>query len=191
MVAAGVLPVRTGAIIGTSSARRKAQIAYHNSELEIRDLRGNVPTRIRKLREGRYEAVVIAAAGVQRLGLDVSGLETIHLGLEDFLPAPAQGVLALEIRDDHDEIAPLMALLNDSHVEQEVALERGLLRRFDAGCSLPLGVYAEVGPDGMRLAAVLGLKKRDRYTGLKRVDVTARTSEEVIVTAYDGLTDGL
>jgi len=191
LAGAGVLPVRPGALIGTSSARRKAQIAYHNPELEIRDLRGNVPTRIKKLRDGQYDAIVIAAAGAQRLGLDLSGLETIHLGLEDFLPAPAQGVLAIEIRDDHDETAPLMASLNSSQVEQEVALERGLLRRFNAGCSLPLGVYAEITRSGMRLAAVLGLKERDRHTGLKRVDVTARTSEEAIATAYDALTDGL
>ena len=85
----GVLPVKEGGIIGTSSARRKCQINFHNDSLQIKDLRGNVPTRVNKLRQGMYDTIVIAVAGVKRLGLDLSDLDAIELEPETFLPAPA------------------------------------------------------------------------------------------------------
>ena len=185
---AGLLPLRSGAAIGTSSTRRKAQIAYHNPTLQVRKLRGNVPTRVRKLREGQYDAIIVAAAGVDRLGLDLSDLEVVRLDLEDFLPAPGQGVLAVEIRLDDDELASVVAPLNSKIVQAETGAERGLLKKFNAGCSLPLGVFAEAGETGIRLAAVLGIDEAEHSYGLRRVDVTAGSVDEVISSAYSALT---
>ncbi len=79
-------------MIGTSAARRKGQVAFHNSTLKVADLRGNVPTRVAKLRDGKYDAILLASAGVTRLNLDLSDLQVIALDPEQFLPAPAQGI---------------------------------------------------------------------------------------------------
>ena len=187
---AGVLPVRPEAVIGTSSTRRRAQIVYHNPTLQVKDLRGNVPTRIRKLRDGQYDAIVIAAAGVERLGLDLSDLDTIYLKVEDFIPAPGQGVLAIELRNDDEELASAVAQLNSPTVETEISAERGLLKKFNAGCSLPLGVFAQVGDSHIRLTAVLGIGDGDNCGGLKRVDVTAGSVDEVVNSAFAALTRG-
>jgi hydroxymethylbilane synthase len=138
----GVLPVKKDGVIGTGSARRKAQIASLAPTLTIKDLRGNVPTRIRKLRGGQYDAIIIAAAGVKRLELDLSDLEVVLLEPLTFLPAPAQGVLGMQIRDDNDRIEKIVSQMNSTETSTEVALERGLLQKFDAGCSLPLGVFS-------------------------------------------------
>ncbi|MEW5796282.1 MAG: hydroxymethylbilane synthase [Candidatus Zixiibacteriota bacterium] len=186
----GVLPIRSGGRIGTSSTRRKAQIAYDNLTLQILDLRGNVPTRIRKLRDGQYDAIIIAAAGVERLGLDMTNLDTTLLDLEDFVPAPGQGVLAIEIRNDDHDLASAVAKLNSPPVETEISAERGLLKRFGAGCSLPLGAFAVGSDTGIRLVAVLGTGNGKTWGGLKRVDVTAGSVEEVVKSAFAALTRG-
>jgi len=185
---AGLLPLKPGAAIGTSSTRRKAQIVYHNPTLQVRELRGNVPTRVRKLREGQYDAIIIAAAGVDRLGLDLSDLEVVRLDLEDFLPAPGQGALAVEMRQADEELVSVVSQLNSVIVQTETSAERGLLKRFNAGCSLPLGVFAEAGETGIRLAAVLGIHAGEHSYGLRRVDVTAGSLDEVISSAYSALT---
>jgi hydroxymethylbilane synthase len=187
----GLLPLKPGGVVGTSSSRRKAQIVDNNPTLELRELRGNVPTRVRKLREGLYDAIIIAAAGVDRLGIDLSDLEVMRLELEDFLPAPGQGALAVEIRQDDEQMASLVAPLNSTMVETETSAERGLLKKFDAGCSLPLGVFSEVNGSGIRLAAVLGIYEGERFCGLRRVDATADSLDEVINSAYAALTRDL
>jgi hydroxymethylbilane synthase len=183
----GLIPVKAGGTVGTSSARRQAQIAYHNSQVEIKDLRGNVPTRIGKLCEGQYDAIVIAAAGVERLGLNITDLEARYLDPEQFLPAPAQGVLGIQVRDDDPDTLAEVALLGNRRVETEVALERGLLARFDAGCSLPLGVFSEVDDSRMRLVAVLGSRTGDGWGGIKRAEVTGDNIDEIITEAYQSL----
>ncbi len=184
----GLIPVKPGGIVGTSSARRQAQIAHHNPSLEIKDLRGNVPTRIRKLGEGLYDAIVIAAAGVERLGLDLADLEARHLDPEQFLPAPAQGVLGIQIRDDDPDTLEAVAILGNRQVKSEIALERGLLGRFDAGCSLPLGVFSEVDEDKMRLVAVLGTRDGDRWGAMMRAEVTGDDTDRIVTEAYQRLT---
>ena len=183
----GLLPVRDGATIGTSSARRVCQIAHHAPSLQIRDLRGNVPTRVQKLRDGHYDAIVIAAAGVERLKLDLSGLVAIHLDPAAFLPAPGQGILALQTRRDDADVTEIVARLNDPTAAAEAALERGLLARFDSGCSLPLGVYCEAKPGKLRLQAVLGDVGNPVSGRLKRVDVSGREVEAVVTAAFESL----
>ncbi|MDH4157039.1 MAG: hydroxymethylbilane synthase [candidate division Zixibacteria bacterium] len=187
----GLLPVRPGGKIGTSSARRACQIACLNPELKIDSLRGNVPTRIRKLREGQYDAILIAAAGVTRLELDVSDLEVVLLEPEVFLPAPAQGILGMQIRDDDSDTEEVVSGLDDPRARTEAALERGLLARFDAGCSLPLGVYSEVQGDRLRLRAVLGVAQDSRWIGLCKADAQGTSVNSTIDHIYDKLTRGV
>ena len=133
--------LKKNAIIGTSSARRKSQILAHRSDLSIKDLRGNVPTRINKLREGHYDAILLAKAGVNRLELDLSDLHSETLNATEFIPAPAQGVLGLQIRSEDDELANILAQMNHEETQAQIEIERGVLRKMEGGCQLPLGVY--------------------------------------------------
>ena len=129
------------ASIGTSSARRKSQILRFRNDLNISDLRGNVPTRIQKLRDGNYDAIVLAKAGVDRLQLDLSEFFVEVLNPTEFVPAPAQGVLGLQIREDDTRMAEIMQHLNHTDVAKHIGVERKVLNLLDGGCQLPLGVY--------------------------------------------------
>lgn len=133
--------IMDGAVIGTSSARRKAQITYHLPSCQLKDLRGNVPTRINKLREGNYDAILLAKAGVDRLKIDLSEFHVHVLDPTEFVPAPAQGVLGLQIRESDNELHNLLQKLNHPEVEKRIGLERRILNLLDGGCQLPLGVY--------------------------------------------------
>ena len=127
--------------IGTSSARRKSQILRFRNDLKISDLRGNVPTRIQKLRDGNYDAIVLAKAGVDRLQLDLSEFFVEVLNPTEFVPAPAQGVLGLQIREDDTRMAEIMQHLNHTDVALRIGIERKVLNQLEGGCQLPLGVY--------------------------------------------------
>ena len=139
--ASQVWNLKANAVIGTSSARRKAQIIAQRPDLEIKELRGNVPTRIDKLRQGQYDAILLARAGVLRLELDLSDLETIVLDPTSFIPAPAQGVLGLQTRVDDAVTTEILQKLHHTDVATRIGLERSVLRQMDGGCQLPLGVY--------------------------------------------------
>ena len=184
----GVIPVRQGAVIGSGSMRRQCQIAYFNPSLEIRDLRGNVPTRVNKLRDGQYDAIVIAAAGVKRLNLNLTGLRTIFLDAELFLPAPGQGLLAIQLREDDPEVEYAITGLGSEQARIEAELERGLLARFNSGCSLPLGVCSQIKRETFRLSAMLGVSKDDGWDTPRRVDITGNDVGEVVDRCYRGLT---
>lgn len=183
----GLIGVRTGAVIGTSSARRACQITWHDPTLQIRDLRGNVPTRISRLREGRYDAIVIAAAGVTRLRLTLDDLMVVPLDPEQFLPAPAQGILGMQVRTDDKLTRETVARLNSDDDAASAALERGLLARFDAGCSLPLGVYSEVDRNQYRLKAVLGSLSAGRWTGVETTEAVGNDIDQVIDRVFNNL----
>lgn len=133
-----------GARVGTSSIRRKAQLAATIDGLQMVDLRGNVPTRVGKVESGELDAVVLAEAGLSRLGIidaaAAKGLTVKRLPLEVMTPAAAQGALAVQVRADDSEARAGVALLNDSSTRMTVAVERALLARFGGGCHLPLGV---------------------------------------------------
>lgn len=128
-------------VVGTSSARRKSQLLHHRPDIEIKDLRGNVPTRINKLREGQYDAIMLAAAGVERLKLDLSEFHVLRLDPTEFIPAPAQGVLGLQIRETDSELAEILANLNSDAVARKIGVERRILNLFEGGCQMPLGAY--------------------------------------------------
>jgi hydroxymethylbilane synthase len=133
--------LKVGAVIGTSSARRKSIIKALRPDLQIEELRGNVPTRIEKLRNGQYDAILLANAGVSRLKLDTNDLHTIVLDPTEFVPAPAQGVLGLQIRQNDAQTQEIVAQLNHPEVASQIAIERGVLKALQGGCQLPLGVY--------------------------------------------------
>lgn len=128
-------------IIGTSSARRKSQVRGFRPDAEIKDLRGNVPTRIQKLRDGHYDAILLAKAGVDRLKIELSEFHVERLDPEEFIPAPAQGVLALQIREEDHELSKFLEKMNHSAVQERIAVERKVLNLLQGGCQLPLGVY--------------------------------------------------
>ncbi len=137
------LALKEGAVVGTSSARRKALLNAFRSDIEIKDLRGNVPTRIDKLRQGNYDAIVLANAGVSRLEIDLSEFQVEVLKPQDFIPAPAQGVLGLQIRVNDEKTRKYVSQMNNAEVKSIINIERGVLNKLNGGCQLPLGVYAE------------------------------------------------
>lgn len=143
------LPLARGARVGTSAPRRAAQLAALRPDLQLLALRGNVPTRVRRLREGRYDAIVLAAAGLQRLGLDLGGLEAVTLERGRFVPAPGQGALAIQTRTSDAALRALCArVLADPLAAETVAAERELLQTLGGGCNLPLGVSLQAEGDG-------------------------------------------
>ena len=133
--------LKENASIGTSSARRKSQVLAHRPDLIIKELRGNVPTRIAKLRAGEYDAILLAKAGVSRLKLDLSDLIVVRLDPKIMVPAPAQGVLGLQIRSNDERSKVLVSPLNDVAAHALIAIERKVLNLMEGGCQLPLGVY--------------------------------------------------
>ena len=141
------------ATVGTSSVRRKAQLLDLRPGLTVNELRGNVPTRVQKLRDGNYDAIVLAAAGLTRLDLDLSDLVVSELHPREFVPAPAQGVLAYQCREDDLEMRRLFATLHHGPTADCTNVERALLRSFDGGCQLPLGAHCTHDERGYHLAA--------------------------------------
>ena len=135
-----------GARVGTGSPRRAAQLRAARPDLEVVDVRGNVDTRLRLVSEGRMEAVVLAAAGLARLGR--SGEVSQVLDPEVVLPAPGQGALALECRADDEAALAACALLEDPATRAAVTAERSLLAALEAGCTAPVGALARIGEDG-------------------------------------------
>lgn len=134
--------LKMDAVIGTSSARRKAQLMMYRPDVELKDLRGNVPTRIQKLRDKNYDAILIAAAGVERLGLDLNDFHVEKLSPTEFIPAPAQGVLAIQTRRTDRALIEKIKLLNNTEAQTLIAIERKVLNLFHGGCQMPVGVYA-------------------------------------------------
>ena len=183
-----LLPVKDGTVIGTSSARRKSQLKYLNKNLDIRDIRGNLPTRLNKLRNGEYGAILIAAAGVNRLAIDLSDFKSVLLDPQVFLPAPGQGVLAVQSRRDDGELNRLLSQIDDHLVRTEVEIERGLLKKFNRGCSLPLGVFTEIEESGLcHLKAVLDISENSRPQ-LRRADISGTDPEQIVNDAFNQLT---
>lgn len=140
-------------IIGTSSLRRAAQIAERYPGLEMRLLRGNVETRLAKLDRGEYDGIILAVAGLVRLGL--AGRIRSRLDVDDSLPAPGQGALGIECRDDRHEVIALLAPLNDAGTARCVQAERGVSRALGGSCAVPLGAYAERSGERLRLRALV------------------------------------
>ncbi len=152
------LPLRRGARVGSSAVRRQAQLHHLRPDLELSELRGNVPTRVEKLERGNYEAILLAYAGVKRLALDLRQFHTLPLEPHQLVPAPAQGALALECRQDHNSLKALLQPLDDPVTQTTVKAERGLMRRLAGGCQLALGASARLMGSQIKLLAWYGGK---------------------------------
>ena len=159
-----------GAKVGTSSLRRKAQLLHARPDLNIQDLRGNVNTRLRKLEEENFDAIVLAVAGLTRLGFKDRIAEVMPR--EIMLPAVGQGALAIEARGDDAEILETISFLNDEDMVACAKGERAFLAKVEGGCQVPVGVYGSVEQDELQLEAVIASLDgarlyRDRLTGNK------------------------
>ena len=136
-----ILNLKADARVGTSSLRRMAQVKNIMSTLEVLPLRGNVPTRVKKLRGGDFDAIIIAKAGIKRLEIDLEDFRSMTLPFSFFLPSPSQGALAVQIRDN-DNITGLVKELNHTDTEKAVIAERSFLKHFGGGCHVPIGALA-------------------------------------------------
>lgn len=134
--------LKSGAAVGTSSARRKSQLLHHRPDVTLADIRGNVPTRIQKLREGHFDAILLAKAGIDRLQCSLEGLQAVVLNPEEVVPAPAQGALAIQCRMHDEQTIQCVRPLHDVVTAECIFIERSVLNRLHGGCHLPLGVYA-------------------------------------------------
>ncbi|MCI0397152.1 MAG: hydroxymethylbilane synthase [Chloroflexi bacterium] len=142
-----------GAAVGTSSLRRQAQLLAHRPELRIRSMRGNVESRVRKVLDGAYDAAVLAAAGIIRLGLEEYA--TDWLPLDVFCPAPGQGALAVQCRAGDKEIIRLLAAIDNAEVRRCVSAERAFLHGLGGGCATPVAAYATIEAGRLSLAGLV------------------------------------
>jgi hydroxymethylbilane synthase len=143
-----------GARVGTSSLRRQAQLRARRPDLQLRDLRGNVNTRLAKLDAGEFDAIVLACAGLRRLGFE--GRIRVRLDAPDWLPAPAQGAIAIECRDDDAATAALCAALDHADTRMRVSAERAMNRALHGSCHVPVAAFAELDGARLRLAGLVG-----------------------------------
>lgn len=177
-----VLKLKKNAVVGTSSARRKAQIMDLRPDVSTKDIRGNVPTRLQKLRDGGFDAILLAAAGVSRLQIDLSEFEVVKLHPKEMVPAPAQGVLAWQTCVGDKKIRRLMKNLHNKETAERTNVERKVLNLLEGGCQMPLGVYCEKDTNGN--FHVYAAKAETWDSPVKRVNISSSTNfglaEEVI-----------
>lgn len=143
-----------GAKVGTSSLRRQAQLRALRPDLELLDLRGNVGTRLAKLDAGHYDAIVLACAGLERLGL--AARIRSRLAAPDWLPAPGQAAIAIEARVDQPATLALLAVLDDADTRQEVGAERAMNQALGGSCTVPVGAWCTLTEHGLHLRGLVG-----------------------------------
>ncbi|MFB5662894.1 hydroxymethylbilane synthase [Alteribacillus sp. HJP-4] len=145
-----------GAIVGTSSLRRSAQLLAVRPDIEVQWIRGNIETRLRKLREENFDAIILASAGLERMGWG-GDIVTQYLEPDVCVPAVGQGALGIECRADDQEVLDLLAKLNDAAVEKTVSAERAFLQAVEGGCSVPIAGYATLDAEQtIHLTALVG-----------------------------------
>lgn len=145
-----------GAVVGTTSLRRRMQLLKIRPDFVIKNLRGNVNTRIRKLKEGEFDAIILASAGIKRLGLEHEVNFFTPISKEVMIPASGQAALGIEIIDN-PEVERLVGILNDEEAIIETSVEREFIAILEGGCQVPIGVNAEVREDALHVKAILGL----------------------------------
>ena len=148
-----------GSKVGTSSLRRQVQIKRLRRDLKVEVLRGNVDTRMRKLKEGQYDAIVLAYAGVKRMGYENEITEV----LDYFIPAVGQGSLAIEIREDDEKIRKLIEPLNHEESYVAATCERAFLRELEGGCQVPIGAFAQVVNGRVRIRGFISDLEAERF----------------------------
>lgn len=152
------------AVIGTGSPRRELQCRTFYPDAIYKNIRGNVDTRLRKLRDGEYDAILLAAAGLQRLQPDLEGLTVKPFSTEEFVPSACQGLLAVECRETDTKLVALLSSISDPHAAKRFAVERYMFSLLEADCTVPLGVHAEVdlAKDFYTITALYDGKKETR-----------------------------
>jgi hydroxymethylbilane synthase len=150
----------TGAVVGTSSPRRLAQAKHLRPDIEVRELRGNVDTRLRKLDEGQYDAIILASAGLRRLGL--ADRITAALSTDRMIPAVGQGAIGIEVRAGDGQSIELARLLNHEVTEFACTAERALLRALGGGCQLPIAAHAVVNDQELQLIGLVSSRDGKR-----------------------------
>lgn len=143
-----------GSIVGTSSVRRTSQLLHLRPDLQLKDSRGNIETRLKKLTDGHYDAIVLAAAGLMRLSLDT--LITEMIAPDTMLPAAGQGIIAVETKRGRKDLEDIMQSINNAASERMATAERALLQAFGAGCRAPIGALASLDGGRMSLHAYVG-----------------------------------
>lgn len=143
-----------GSVVGTSSLRRQAQILAHRPDLKVTPLRGNIDTRLRKLRDGKFDAILLAAAGLKRMGWEEQITE--HLDVDVMLPAVGQGALGIQCRADDEKTLALVKALNDAPTALTVAAERAYLHRLYGNCQVPIGAYGTLTNGEITLTGIVG-----------------------------------
>lgn len=176
----------SGAKIGTSSLRRRAQLLHSRPDLQIVDLRGNINTRLAKLDAGGYDAIVLAAAGLKRLGFSDRIREFLPTNL--CLPAVGQGIMAIEARQDNQEILKLVHFLHDDKSAQSALAERAFLNRVEGGCQVPVGVHATVQGRMITVEAIIAsLDGKRLFHAKESADVS--TAKELGIKVAEKLLD--
>lgn len=187
---AGLDELPSGSVVGTSSLRRQAQILARRPDLQVKPVRGNVDTRLKKLREGQFDAIVLARAGLARMGLEDQVTEV--LSLDTMVPAVGQGALAVQCRAEDQSVLQLIRQINHPETEQAVRAERAFLHAFQGGCHLPVAAFAKVegekvhleglvaSPDGRRVL-------RDHQVGDRAEEVGRRLAEKLLRQGADAI----
>ena len=169
---AAIADLPQGARVGTSSLRRQAQLRAQRPDLQLLDLRGNVNTRLAKLDAGDYDAIVLACAGLERLGLGTR--IRARLDAPEWLPAPAQGAITIECRDDDMRMSQLCAVLDDATTRTCVEAERAMNRALHGSCHVPVAAYARLAGDQVHLQGLVG---SSRSGALARAEATMRATD--------------
>jgi hydroxymethylbilane synthase len=169
-----------GCVVGTGSPRRVAQVHRRNRRIEVADLRGNIDSRVGRVRDGDLDAVILAAAGIARLPGATEGLRVEHLGLAEWPTAPGQGALAVEIREDAPaDLHAAVGLLDDEATRIVVAAERAVLATLEAGCHAPVAAHAMLEEGDLRIHAVAYALDGSHRVGLDRtIRLTAGYAQE-------------
>lgn len=183
------LRLKEGAIVGTSSARRQSIIRELAPQISVKELRGDLPTCIQKLKEGQYDAIIIASADLIRLEMDLSEYQTISLNPKEFVPAPGQGVIAYQCREEDIEIRKILATVHHKNTSAVTNVERKVLNLMGGGYDIPLGVYAEV--DAAGYYHVWASYAESKNAKLARINLSQSTSHEMAEKVVDQLRNNL
>jgi len=180
-----LLKLKKDAVVGTSSARRKAQLLDFRKDIQLKDIRGNVTTRLKKLQARDFDAIAMAAAGISRLELDLSSFYVLKMNPKEFVPAPAQGVLAFQTAVDDLATRRILKNIHRPEVSAATNVERKVLKLLEGGCQMPLGVYCE--RDAIGNYHLWAAKADSWDSPVKRIQLSANTNHHLAEKAVETL----
>jgi hydroxymethylbilane synthase len=183
-----LMDLPAGARVGTSSLRRQCQLRAVRPDLEVRDLRGNVNTRVRKLQEGEYDAIVLACAGLERLGMDDLITETLRP--PRWLPAATQGTIGVQCREGDEAVADVIGVLRNPDAALSTRAERAVASALQGSCQVPLAVFAERRGDDVHVAGLVGRPDGSEVLRSERGGLAAETDAIAAAVAEDLLKQG-